>query len=204
MTAFAPPLPPPDGRSARALRTREAIVDACIGLVEEGELRPTAPRVAERAGVSVRSVFQHFDDLPSLHIAVSERIVARLAVLLHPIDPSMPLDDRIVAFVRHRGALLEAVTPFRRAANVHGPFAPEIADVTRAATGYLRDEVARVFRPEIDQAPAGDRREVLESLAATLSWSSWDALRGDSGCTVAQATAVMRRIVRSVLASITD
>ena len=100
MTAFAPPLPPPDGRSARALRTREAIVDACIGLVEEGELRPTAPRVAERAGVSVRSVFQHFDDLPSLHIAVSERIVARLAVLLHPIDPSMPLDDRIVAFVR--------------------------------------------------------------------------------------------------------
>jgi hypothetical protein len=49
--ALASPVPPLDGRSARALRTREAIVDACIGLVEEGELRPTAPRVAERAGV---------------------------------------------------------------------------------------------------------------------------------------------------------
>lgn len=204
MTAFAPAAPPLDGRSARALRTREAIVDACIGLVEEGQLRPTAPQVAERAGVSVRSVFQHFADLPSLHIAVSERIVARLAVLLHPIDPSRPLDDRIAAFVRHRGGLLEAVTPFRRAANVHGPFAPEIADVNRAATDYLRDEVARAFRPELDLVPAADRREVLEALATTLSWSAWDALRSDGGCTVPQATAVMRRIVRAVLASVND
>jgi len=61
---------PIDGRSARALRTREAIVDACVSLIEDGELRPTAPRVAERAGVSVRSVFQHFADLPALHSAV--------------------------------------------------------------------------------------------------------------------------------------
>ena len=200
MTAFATAAPPLDGRSARALRTREAIVDACIGLVEEGELRPTAPRVAERAGVSVRSVFQHFDDLPSLHIAVTERIVARLAVLLHPIDPSMPFDARVVAFIRHRGALLEAVTPFRRAANVHGPFAPEISHVLRAGNDYLREEVARAFRPELDQAPALDRREVLEGLATTLSWAAWDVLRADGGCTVAQASAVTQRMVRALIA----
>ena len=59
--------PPTDGRTLRSLRTREAIVDATIGLLEDGDLRPTAPRVAERASVSVRSVFQHFDDLETLH-----------------------------------------------------------------------------------------------------------------------------------------
>ena len=197
---YPTPVPPLDGRSARALRTREAIVDACIGLVEEGELRPTAPRVAERAGVSVRSVFQHFDDLPSLHIAVTERIVARLAALLHPVEPSMPLPEKIVAFVRHRGALLEAVTPFRRAANVHGPFAPEIQDALRAGTDYLREEVSRTFRPEIDRAPAHDRRELLESLALTLSWASWDALRTDGGCSIARAATITQRIARAVIA----
>jgi AcrR family transcriptional regulator len=195
-----PPVPPLDGRSARALRTREAIVDACIGLVEEGELRPTAPRVAERAGVSVRSVFQHFDDLPSLHIAVTERIMSRVAVLLHPIDPAQPLADKIPAFVRHRGALLEAVTPYRRAANVHGPFAPEIQNVLRAGTDYLREEVGCVFRPEIDAVPEADRRELLESLALTLSWPSWDALRTEGSCTVARASAITQRIVRAVIA----
>ena len=31
-----------DGRTARAVRTREAIVDASIALVDEGDVRPTA------------------------------------------------------------------------------------------------------------------------------------------------------------------
>jgi AcrR family transcriptional regulator len=190
-----------DGRSARALRTREAIVDACIGLVEEGELRPTAPRVAERAGVSVRSVFQHFADLPALHIAVTERIVERVAVLLHPVDPRAPLGERLPAFVRHRAALLEAVTPFRRAANVHGPFAPEIQRALRLANEYLREEVARAFQPEVARVPARDRREVVDGLSTALSWSAWDALRTDAGCTVEQASAVTTRMVTALLAA---
>src|SRR3546814_6231042 len=61
---------PVDGRTLRAMRTREAIFDATFSLIDEGDLRPTAPRVAERAGVSVRSVFQHFDDLESLHAEI--------------------------------------------------------------------------------------------------------------------------------------
>src|SRR3546814_18232311 len=76
------------------MRTREAIVDATISLIDEGDLRPTAPRVAERAGVSMRPVFQHFDDLESLHAAVVERLVERVAVLVVPIDPAGPLADR--------------------------------------------------------------------------------------------------------------
>jgi TetR/AcrR family transcriptional regulator, regulator of autoinduction and epiphytic fitness len=189
-----------DGRSARALKTREAIVDSCIGLVEEGELRPTAPRVAERAGVSVRSVFQHFDDLPSLHIAVAERIAERVAVLHHPVDVDLPVDERITTFVRYRGALLEAVTPFRRAAQVHGPFAPEIRQAVERATAYLHDEVARAFGPELDKVPASTvRNEATQGLAMAMSWPAWDALRTESGCTVEQATATTRRVVRAIL-----
>ena len=88
---------PTDGRAARAARTRDAIVEATVALVEEGDVRPTAPRIAERAGVSVRSVFQHFDDLPALHTAVVQRVVERLAVLVVPADPARPLADRIDA-----------------------------------------------------------------------------------------------------------
>src|SRR5262245_64117599 len=99
---------PADGRAARAARTREAIVDASVALIEEGDLRPTAPRIAERAGVSVRSVFQHFVDLPSLHTAVIERVVERLALLVVSVDPGLGLADRITAFAYHRASLLEA------------------------------------------------------------------------------------------------
>ena len=62
-----------DGRAARALRTRNRVVDALLDLVDEGDLRPSAADVARRAGVSLRSVFQHFDDLETLFRVAGER-----------------------------------------------------------------------------------------------------------------------------------
>jgi TetR/AcrR family transcriptional regulator, regulator of autoinduction and epiphytic fitness len=195
---------PIDGRAARAVRTRDAIVDASVALVEEGDLRPTAPRIAERAGVSVRSVFQHFDDLPALHTAVVQRVVERLAALVVPVDADQPLDARVVAFARHRGALLEAVTPFRRAAAVHGPFAPEIRHAVAEGTAFLRSEVEQAFAPELAAAPAGGRRELLDALAASSSWAVWDALRSEAGDSPDQAQAVLARMVRSLLTGPSD
>jgi AcrR family transcriptional regulator len=194
---------PTDGRAARAARTRDAIVDASVALVEEGDLRPTAPRIADRAGVSVRSVFQHFDDLPSLHTAVVQRVVQRLAALVVPIDPDLALADRIAAFAQHRGALLEAVTPFRRAAAVHGPFAPEIRDAIASGTAFLRGEVELAFASELARAPAAERRELLDALAAASSWGAWDALRSEAGDSPDQARAVLVRTLRSLLAGAT-
>jgi len=51
-----------DGRVTRGLRNREAIVDALLACYEAGDLRPSLPEVAARAGVSLRSVHNHFDD----------------------------------------------------------------------------------------------------------------------------------------------
>ena len=191
---------PADGRSARALRTREAIVDATIALVEEGDLRPTAPRIAERAGVSVRSVFQHFDDLPSLHIAVTERIAQRMAALVVPIDPDMPFDRRLRRFGDQRARLLEVLTPFRVAANVHGAFAPEIRQAVQAGSAFLRAEVERVFGPELRRLPPASRAEVADALAAAASWGTWDTLRVEWDHDPARARAVLTRLVRAVLA----
>src|SRR5436190_20508805 len=105
-----------DGRTARAQRTREAVVDALLQLINEGDLRPTAPRIAERAKVSVRSVFQHFDDLEGLYAAVGDRLVERLAYVGLNVSPDLSLDARVEEVVRHRTSMLEAITPIRRAA----------------------------------------------------------------------------------------
>jgi len=191
---------PADGRAARAARTREAIVDASLALVEEGDLRPTAPRIAERAGVSVRSVFQHFDDLPSLHTAVIERVVERLAQLVVSVDPRLGLEDRIAAFVAYRSALLEAVTPFRRAAAVHGPFAPMLTDAVAQGAAFMREQVATTFGPELAARPAAERRRLLDALAAVASWGTWDALRTEAGDSAEAARDVLVTLLRALLA----
>jgi TetR/AcrR family transcriptional regulator, regulator of autoinduction and epiphytic fitness len=194
---------PVDGRAARAQRTREAIVDACVAMVEEGDLRPTAPRVAERAGVSVRSVFQHFDDLPTLYTALSRRVAERLGALLVPVDPALPVDARVAAFVAHRSALLEALTPFRRAAQVHGPFSPQVREAVAVGADVLRRDVSDTFSPELEAARAGgaeDDGELVAALAAVASGAMWDALRVEAGAAPEGASAAMARTLRALLA----
>jgi AcrR family transcriptional regulator len=190
---------PTDGRTRRALRTREAIVDATIGLLEDGDLRPTAPRVADRARVSVRSVFQHFDDLESLHASVAERLVERVAVLVLPVPPDLPLAERLDRFVHQRVLLLEAVTPIRRAADVHGPFSEEITARLRDGQAFLRAELVHTFEPEL--AAAGEaRQDVLDGLDSALSWAIWEGLRSGLGRDQADAERVVRRLAERALA----
>lgn len=197
-TAAAPEVPV-DGRTARAQRTRDAIVEACVRLVNEGEPRPTAPRIAEEAGVSVRSVFQHFDDLETLFALVAERAIGGLAGLLHPIDPELPLEARIDAFARQRAELMEALTPICRAAVVHAPSSPSIQARLDAGHSLFRLELGAVFGRELHAA--AEPEVVLDMLDVTASWTSWEQLRAYAGRSVPEASAVIAALLRAVLAS---
>ncbi len=166
-----------DGRTARALRTRAAIVDACVALVDDGDVRPTTPKVAERAGVSVRSVFQHFEDLEGLYSAVADRYVERLGHLVAAVDPALPLAERIAAFVQQRSRLLEAITPVRQAAAVHAPFSDEVRSRLQSGHEFLRDEIAAAFAPELGRLAAAERTRLLDALDTALAWPSWENLR---------------------------
>ena len=72
------PAPPVDGRRARRHRSRDLAVDALLDLLGEGVLRPTAQQVAERSGVSLRSIFRIFDDVESLNAAACARQLSRV------------------------------------------------------------------------------------------------------------------------------
>jgi TetR/AcrR family transcriptional regulator of autoinduction and epiphytic fitness len=187
-----------DGRTLRSIRTREAIVDATIALLEEGDLRPTAPRVAAAASVSVRSIFQHFDDLETLHAAVADRLLERVSRLVSTVPSDGPLAARLEHLAHQRALLLELVTPIRRAADVHGPFSAEITARLRDGQAYLRDELDRTFAPELHAAGVA-RREVLDALDVAFSWATWEALRAGAGRTQEEAEAVLVRLGRSVL-----
>lgn len=191
---------PVDGRVARAQRTKDAIVTACTELLLEGDLRPTAPRIADRAGVSVRSVFLHFEDLEQLFTAVADRFFSRTSRQVSSIDPDAPLERRVGDFVSERARLFEVVTPMRRAANVHAPTSMVLTTRLRMAQDFLRGEVARTFAPELSRREDGDAAQLLDALDATLSWSSWDTLRSIMGRPPDAAKSVLERAVLALLA----
>lgn len=191
---------PIDGRTARSVRTRKAIVAACIELVEEGDLEPTAPRVAERAGVSVRSVFQHFDDLEGLFAAVGDRVLESLLGLVMHVDPTIDFERRVPIVVRQRTALLEAIAPIRRAVAVNAWDSQEVSNRLALGHAYLRLEIESAFAREL-LAAGSDRLEVLNALDTVLSWSTWEQLRTSVGLDVDGAAAVVDRLCRATLAA---
>ena len=119
--ATAAPAPALDGRVARSQRTRLAVVDALLDLIEDGDLRPTGPRIAARAGVSLRSIFQHFPDLEALFAAAASHYYEQLVELVTPLNPDGLLTDRIDALVGQRARVLEAITPVSRASRLQEP-----------------------------------------------------------------------------------
>lgn len=193
-----PTAEPVDGRTARAVRTRQAIVDACIALVEQGELRPTAPRIAGVAGVSVRSVFQHFDDLDTLFLAVGHRMVERIRALVLPIDNTRPLAERLPEFIEQRCAINEFVSPIRTAAMVHAPTSDAINELFRNGHGFYRAQVAEVFAPELEAA--GDQREAaFMGLMVSSSWPTWNLLRTVERQSVDEARDAILSLVTAIL-----
>jgi TetR/AcrR family transcriptional regulator of autoinduction and epiphytic fitness len=129
---------------------------------------------------------------------VAERLVDRVAVLVLPVPPELPLDERLDRFVHQRALLLEAVTPIRRAADVHGPFSPEITARLRDGQAFLRAELVRTFEPELEAA-GPERSDVLDCLDSALSWATWEGLRTGLGRSQDEAERVIRRLAAAVL-----
>jgi TetR/AcrR family transcriptional regulator, regulator of autoinduction and epiphytic fitness len=188
-----------DGRTARARRTREAIVDAMLGLLDAGDLRPSVEDIAARAGVSPRSIFQHFGDRETLLRAVGMRQTERVSQIVEHIPDTGPFDERLEAFLDQRARVLEFITPVRRSAVLNEPFSEGSHAGLQAFRAFKRAEAERVFAPELHACPAVEREEVVRALGAATDWNTWEALRAHQGLSVADARAAMRRTLVALL-----
>jgi TetR/AcrR family transcriptional regulator of autoinduction and epiphytic fitness len=188
-----------DGRTVRAERTRQALVDALFGLLGEGELRPTAERIAERAGVSERSVFQHFRDRDALVEAVARQQYERVIKEVEPVDASLPLAERLDAFVTQRARLLEQVSPVVRAGRLFEHRSDVAAGWLTSARSAAANEVERVFWRELQRAEAGERAVLLAALVSAGSWTAWEGYRVHQRLGTERARAAMRRTLAALL-----
>lgn len=188
-----------DGRTVRAERTRKALVDALLALLEEGQLQPTAERIAARAGVSERSLFQHFADREALYQAVALHQYERIAPTLVPIELTLPLDERIDAFVEQRARMLEAITPVRRAALLLEPRSEVVSGWLQSTRRQKAREVERVFRAELAESEQPARGMVLAALVAASAWTFWESLRAHQRLSVDRSRGAMHAALTALL-----
>jgi len=187
-----------DGRSLRAERTRRAIVDALLGLLEDGHLRTPAGRIAERAGVSLRALWTNFKDMETLYAAANERLLERQQAVHRPIDPDLPLRARVEAFCRQRARMLEIITPSARAAHLLLPYSPQLQRNRTVQIAHVRVELEALFAHELDAAGPG-RERLLDAVLVATTFNAWQMARDQLGLEVDEACAVMIQTVTALL-----
>jgi len=190
---------PQDGRVARSHRTRAAIVEALVSLLEEGNPQPTVEEIAARAAVAPRTVFQHYADREALFAAVSAHREAHLQGLMGTIDAGTPLAERIEQVVAQRCRIFEWIAAVRRGALLMEPFSDSVHGALDGFRAAKRLELERVFADELGARSEGERTTLAAALGVAGSWSTWDALRTQQGLDVEAASAALALTLRSLL-----
>jgi TetR/AcrR family transcriptional regulator of autoinduction and epiphytic fitness len=168
-----------DGRTERANRTKARIVAATVELIERGDSAPTSRRIAERARVSERTIFQHFPDLEALHAAIARHHIDAVTREHRLVSPALPLPARAREFARQRGRVLEGMTALRRVALRYEAGSPALQQSRLRWTALARSELIQTFGSEL--ASAGNPKATLSAAQAVTGWAYWDELRTAEG-----------------------
>ena len=195
-------LPTVDGRRARRDQNRERVVDALLEIYREGTLQPAVADVADRSGVSHRSVFRYFEDLDELYrVAVERQYRAVFKYLLITEIGQGTIDGRIDAIVENRLQLYDVAAPVARVGHMLAPTEPVLAEHLRDMAARSVDQVRHHFSPELGGRPARDAEAVAEAVAVALSLDVVEYLRHVRGLSRQEAGAAMRATLVGLLGS---
>lgn len=194
MTASAVPFLG-DGRHARSESSRQRIIDALLHLVEQGDVSPGAAQVAEVAGVGLRTVFRHFQDMESLYAEMTVAVEARVRPLLAEPLAGADWKAQIYNMAERRATIFETILPYRVSANLRRFSSPYLmADYRRMLAmenGSVEAHVSPAVRADL---------VALRALCIALGFQTWRLLRFDHELSARQAKAVVRRMVDDALA----
>ncbi|MEZ5179532.1 MAG: TetR/AcrR family transcriptional regulator [Acidimicrobiales bacterium] len=194
--------PAADGRTARRQRNRDLVVDAALELFAEGMLQPGAAEVAERSGVSLRSVYRYFDDTDALIRAAVQRSIDKVRPLfeLEGLGEG-PVADRVARIVAGRVRLHEEVAPMVRANLQRAPTNEILRETQEGNWAALRRQVEAMFEPELAALEPAAAAEVAAALDVLLGFHSIEHLRRSAGLSPEQTRRTLVRAVGAVLAT---
>lgn len=189
-----------DGRRQRSERSRAAIVDAVLGFLREGETSPSSSEIADRAGVTQRTIFNHFTDMEALMFAVVRKHAEHILPLVPPADASGPVCERIDRYCSAIAAIAEESQNIRWAAVTH-PTGTRYSLGVQYMRELLRERLLATFPAELDALPPVQRDRVLALLEVEIDPLVWRIRRVQNHQSYDEALAAMRHVFELALSS---
>lgn len=189
----------PYRQSARALSvqsTRRRIAEAFFHCWRERWFDEiTLEDIAQRAGVSVRTLMRQFDSKEGL-VAGSVSYMAPDIIdrrMVAPGDVGAVIEQLFDDYELNGDATIRALAQETRL--------PALAPLLAAGRAGHRAVTLANFAPRLEAMPQHHRRRALDALVIATDVSTWKLLRRDMGRTKAQSQATVKMMVDAVLAA---
>lgn len=171
----------PDGRRQRSHTSRARIINAAMELCEDGILVSTAQEIADKAEVSLRTVFRHFNDMETVFREMDQLLYARFTPLFVKGTPDGTLEERIEGLLARRAEIYDGLGPYMRSTIAQLWKYPGLAaNYAKLVRDIQRDLL--IWLPELKkQSPSTQL-----AIEALTSFETWDRLRRYNGLSIAQ------------------
>jgi AcrR family transcriptional regulator len=181
-----------DGRRLRSERTKQLIIEAYIALLRENPVvpMPTAAQIANRAGYSVRSIFERFPDLNRLRVAAADYSLAQAAALAPARHVDGDRRTRIRSQVETRAGTCERGVALWRVLLSSVADDEELKLRVRISRDRTVERMEIMYQPELSTLPVQERKYMLVALEAITDIESWARMREMHGLSFEEACAI--------------
>ncbi|OYX40593.1 MAG: hypothetical protein B7Y98_00670 [Sphingomonas sp. 32-62-10] len=186
--------PVDDGRRARGDANRARIIQAMVELVAAGDPDPNADAVAEKAGLSVRTVFRHFEDKDAIFHAIDDLLVAAYQPLLTAPYRSAHWKGQLFELIARRCTINEAAAVFRISAVMERYRSQFIAGKYRRLHAGEKRMLDAILPPELQTSTKAGR-----AILIACSFDTWRLLRQDEELSPEDTLAAIRQLVEDIL-----
>ena len=189
-----------DGRSLRRERNRQDIVNALLGLIENGETEISAALIASKAGLSERSIFRYFDDVNDLYRSVCDLAFSKEIEFALIDNAGMgSLETKIENFVNQRVRIYtmnEKVAPAARSFAFKNPI---IKNQLAFGRKLLRAQITKHFAEELSAFDKAEQQVAVATIDALTTFESYDMMRSDQKMSVQTIKSILTESIRKAL-----
>ena len=192
---------PVDGRRLRSARTRQLIIEAYLSLLRENPQIPTAASIAQRAGYSVRSVFERFPDLHALRVAATDEALLKASGQVAAQPTVGGRQDRMKTHVEARGRVCEEWLPLWRALNANQGDSADLKVRIRLIREMVIRRIDEMYASELSTLDERERRQTVLAIDALVDFESWARMREQFGLSFEDACGVWKGAIDRLLPS---
>ena len=184
-------------REKQSAATRDLIVQALVRQIAEQGVRDfSLPRVAERAGVTVRTIYRYFPTRDSLFDAVDAEVARSYDDLPRPKDL-----DGITSCVR---PMFESFgrTPQLVRALIRAEASHDVGAVRARGRRRRTEAIKSALRAEFPRMDEHERHRIAATLHYLFSAAAWDTLQQTWGLTEEEATDAIEWSIGALVAAL--